>query len=36
MDKIELLLDIPQGPKRETLRQAVQGVPMFNAKSSEV
>ncbi len=36
MDKVELLLETPQGPKREMLRQAVHGVPMFNAKSSEV
>ena len=36
MDTIELLLEVPQGPKRETLRQAVQGVPIFSAKSSEV
>ena len=36
MDTVELLLEVPQGPARETLRQAVQGEPILTGKSSEV
>jgi len=36
IDTTGLLEVIPQGPKSVTFTQAVHGVPMFNAKSSEV